>query len=278
MTRFALAAILTLAVLIFPEQRSIAQLNGDTPEVLQGVGIDEKLGDMIPLSAKFSTVNGDSTTLGALLEKGKPVILNPLYYDCPVLCGLVVDGMINVVDELAWQPGKDYIIISFSIDPTEDHNLAKEYRSKYLSKLKNTDVDKGWYFLTGKQKQIDTVINDIGFKYTKIAGTEEFAHSAAILMLSPEGKITRYLYGISYKEFDVRNALYESADGKIGNTLEQVLMYCYQYDPDSNTYAPVAINIMKLGGLATLIFLGIFLTLLWVREKSKKQTSNIDFN
>ncbi len=277
MTRFALAAILTLAVLIFPEQSSIAQLNGDTPEVLQGVGIDEKLGDIIPLSAKFSTINGDSTTLGELLEKGKPVILNPLYYDCPVLCGLVVDGMINVVDELAWQPGKDYIIISFSIDPTEDHNLAKEYRSKYLSKLKNTNAEKGWYFLTGKKDQIDTVINDIGFKYTKIAGTEEFAHSAAILMLSPEGKITRYLYGISYKEFDVRNALYESADGKIGNTVEKVLMYCYQYDPDTNTYAPVAINIMKLGGLATLIFLGIFLTLLWVREKSKKQTSNIDF-
>ncbi len=278
MTRFALAAILTFVALIFPGQSSIAQLNGETPEVLQGVGIDEKLGDIIPLSAKFSTVDGDSTTLGALLEKGKPVILNPLYYDCPVLCGLVVDGMINVVDELAWQPGKDYIIISFSIDPTEDHKLANEYRSKYLGKLKSTDAEKGWYFLTGNKSQIDTVINDIGFKYTKIAGTEEFAHSAAILMLSPEGKITRYLYGISYKEFDVRNALYESADGKIGNTLEQVLMYCYQYDPDSNTYAPVAINIMKLGGLATLIFLGIFLTLLWVREKSKKQTSNIDFN
>lgn len=279
MTRFALPVCLFILAVLFLSTDIIAQLNrGNTPEALQGVGVEEKLGEMIPLDAIFSTVEGDSTTLDELLEEGKPVILNPLYFECPMLCGLVIDGMLNVVDDLAWQPGKDYLIISFSIDPNENHELASRYRDKYLSKLNNTNAEKGWYFLTGTKKEIDRVIEATGFRYREVEGTGEYAHSAAIMMLSPEGKITRYLYGISYNEFDVRNALYESADGKIGSTLEKVVMYCYQYDPDSDSYVPVALNIMKLGGLATLIILGIFLTLLWVREKRKKQTTNIDFN
>ena len=277
MKRFALFACILFAVLQLPS-RSFAQSNVGTSQALQDVGIDEKLGDFIPIDAKFSTVNGDSIRLGDLLEEGKPVILNPLYYECPMLCGLVVDGVIDVDDELAWKPGEDYIVISFSIDPLENHELAKEYRGKYINKLTKTDAEKGWYFLTGKQSQIDTVINSIGFKYNEVQGTGEYAHSAAIIMLSPEGKITRYLYGIKYDEFDTRNALYESADGKIGSTVEQLLMYCYQYDPDSNSYVPVAFNIMKIGGLATLIILGIFLSLLWVRERRKKQSQNFDIN
>ncbi len=278
MNRFALLAFTLLAVLYVPANIAIAQVNNSQPEVLQGVGVEEKLGNFIPLNATFSTIDGDSTTLGTLLEQGKPVILNPLYYDCPMLCGLVIDGMIDVVDDLAWQPGKDYLIISFSIDPLEDHNVAATYRTQYLGKLKNTDAETGWYFLTGNKTQIDKVVESVGFKYTEVQGTGEYAHSAAIIMLSPEGKITRYLYGIRYNEFDVRNALYESADGKIGSTLEKVIMYCYQYDPSSGSYIPLAMNIMKLGGLATLIILGIFLTIFWVREKRKKLTSNIDFN
>lgn len=276
MKKYALLTILLFSVLQL-QLRSFAQGPGNS-QALQDVGIDEKLGDFIPLEAKFSTVNGDSVTLGDLLEEGKPVILNPLYYECPMLCGLVVDGVIDVVDELAWKPGKDYLVISFSIDPKEDHTLAAKYRTEYLSKIKGNKADEGWYFLTGKQTQIDTVINSVGFKYNEVLDTGEYAHSAAIIMLSPAGKITRYLYGIKYNEFDTRNALYESADGKIGSTAEKLLMYCYQYDPDSNSYAPIAINIMKLGGLATLIILGIFLIPLWIRERRKKQKQNFDYN
>lgn len=277
MTRFALLTCILCAVLQLPS-RSYAQNTVGTSQALQDVGIDEKLGDIIPIDAKFSTVNGDSIRLGDLLEAGKPVILNPLYYECPMLCGLVVDGVIDVVDDLAWKPGEDYIIISFSIDPLENHEMAKEYRQQYINKLTKTNAENGWYFLTGKQSQIDKVINAIGFKYNEVQGTGEYAHSAAIIMLSPQGKITRYLYGIKYDEFDTKNALYESADGKIGSTVEQILMYCYQYDPDSNSYVPIAFNIMKIGGLATLIILGIFISLLWVRERRKKQSQNFDIN
>jgi protein SCO1/2 len=276
MRRFALLAITLFAVLL-TSHTAQAQLNREQPDALQDLGIDEHLGDIIPLDAKFATSNGDSVLLSDLLEEGKPVLLNPLYYECPMLCGLVLDGTINVIEDLVWKPGKDFIVISVSIDPDEDAELAARSKQNYLSQMDST-TRSGWHFLTGNKTEIDKVIEAVGFRYKEIEGTGEYAHSAAIMLLSPEGKITRYLYGISYDEFNVRSALYEAADGKIGNTIDKIVMYCYQYDPDSGSYAPVAINIMKLGGLATLIFLGIFLGSLWLREKRKKQTSKTESN
>lgn len=276
MRRFTLFAIILLAVFL-TSQPAYAQLNREQPDALQNLGIDEHLGDYIPLDAKFADSNGDSVLLGDLLEDGKPVLLNPLYYECPMLCGLVLDGTINVIEDMVWKPGKEFIVISISIDPEEDAELAARSKENYLSQMDST-TKAGWYFLTGKKSQIDKVVEAVGFRYKEIEDTGEFAHSAAIMLLSPDGKITRYLYGISYDEFNVRSALYESADGKIGNTIDKVVMYCYQYDPDSGSYAPVAINIMKLGGLATLIILGIFLGSLWLREKRKNQNSKTEFN
>jgi protein SCO1/2 len=259
---------ITLLAVFLTSQPAFTQVNSETPDALQDLGIDEHLGDYIPLDAKFATSNGDSVVLGDLLEEGKPILLNPLYYECPMLCGLVIDGVINVVDELAWKPGKEFIVISISIDPNEDVALAAKSKENYLGQMDST-TQGGWHFLTGKQEQIDKVIETVGFEYKEIEDTGEFAHSAAIMLLSPKGKITRYLYGISYDDFNVRSALYESAEGQIGNTVDKIVMYCYQYDPESGSYAPVAINIMKLGGLATLIILGIFLGSLWLREKRK---------
>ncbi|MEX0719379.1 MAG: SCO family protein [Balneolaceae bacterium] len=276
MRRIALPVLTLLAVLLI-SQPADAQLNREVPDALQNLGIDEHLGENIPLDAKFATSKGDSVRIGDLLEEGKPVLLNPLYYDCPMLCGLVIEGVLNVVDELEWKPGKEFTVISFSIDPTENAELAASSKQNYLSNM-DPAVNDGWHFLTGSKSQIDKMIDAVGFQYKEIEETGEYAHTAAIILLSPEGKITRYLYGITYNEFDVRGALYESANGKIGDALTKVLMYCYQYDPDSNSYAPLATNIMKLGGLATLIFLGIFLGLLWLREKRLKTTSKTEFN
>lgn len=277
MRRFTLLTITLLFAVFLTSRAAQAQLNREQPDALQNIGVDEHLGEYIPLDARFATSNGDSVTIGDLLEEGKPVLLNPLYYECPMLCGLVLDGTINVIEDLKWKPGKDFIVISLSIDPEEDVSVAAKAKDNYLSGFDAT-TNEGWHFLTGQKDQIDAVIEAAGFRYNKIEGTGEYAHSAAIVLLSPDAKITRYLYGIKYDDFNVRNALYESADGKIGSTLEKVVMYCYQYDPDSGSYVPVAFNIMKLGGLATLIFLGIFLGSLWLREKRKKQTSKTEFN
>lgn len=277
MRSFVLSALTLLAVLLISPPVN-AQLNREVPEAQRDLGIEEHLGDVIPLDAKFATSEGDSVLISDLLQEGKPVLLNPLYYDCPMLCGLVIEGVINVIDELKWKAGEDFIVISFSIDPTENAELAAESKRNYLANMKNPPTEDGWHFLTGNKSQIDKVVDAVGFQYREIEKTGEYAHTAAIILLSPEGKITRYLYGISYDEFNVRSALYESADGKIGDTITKIVMYCYQYDPDSNSYAPFARNIMKLGGLATLIFLGIFLGLLWLRESTKKSTSKTENN
>lgn len=271
MKAFARPFLLWLAVFLAP-QLAFAQLNREEPEAMQNIGIDEHLGDYIPLDAQFTNSDGSVVSIADLIEEGKPFILNPVYYHCPMLCSLVLEGVERVVHELQWKPGKEYTIITLSIDPEEDYQIAAQSKEDILSKMDNSSsISKGWHFLTGNKTEIDRVVEAVGFQYKLIEDTGEYAHSAAIMFISPDGKITRYLYGIAYDEFSVRNALYEAADGKIGNTMNRILLYCYQYDPESGSYTPIAFNIMKVGGLATLLFLGILFVPLWMRERRKKQ-------
>ncbi len=270
--RYSLAIFLLISVILFTDDAA-AQLNRGGPAVLKEIGVDEKLGDSIPLDLVFTNSDGDDITLGELFESDKPVLLNPLYYDCPVLCSVVLDGVFGAVKQLAWSPGTDYTIISFSIDPEEDPELASSSKEFYLNQFDRKSAADGWHFLTGSQESIEQLTEAIGFRYKYEEETGEYIHMASIMMLSPAGKITRYLYGANFREFDVRNALFEAADGTIGNSLDKVLMYCFTYDPSSQSYVPVAMNIMKLGGLATLIILGIFLSVFWRRERNKKDST-----
>lgn len=253
-----------------------AQLNRQKPQDLQEVGVEEQLGDPIPLDLTFATSEGDSTTLRALMDSDKPVLLNPVYYECPMLCSMVIDAVYAGVNDLKWTPGKEYNIITFSIDPEEDHRLAASTKDSMITKFGREGAGEGWYFLTGKEDAIKTLTEAIGFKYKKIDQTGQYAHSASIMFLSPDGILTRYLYGIKFDEFSLRNALYEAADGEIGSTVDQVLLYCYQYDPDSQSYTPVAWRIMQLGGFATVLVLGIFLGLMWLRDKNSQNDKNIN--
>ncbi|PWN07342.1 SCO family protein [Rhodohalobacter mucosus] len=263
--------------LFFMFDVSHAQLNQNRPAILDEIGVDEKLGDTIPLDLRFADSNGDSVRLGDLIQSGKPLLLNPLYYECPSLCSLVLDRVFSAVEDMAWTPGEDYTIISFSIDPDEGPALAKETRDTYLGDLNRQGAEEGWHFLTGREDQIRQLTDAIGFRYKKDERTQEYVHLASVMMISPEGVITRYLYGTNFNEFDFRNGLYEAADGKIGTPVDQIVLYCFTYDPSSQSYVPVAMNIMKLGGLATVIILGIFLTVLWRREKGADRTSKIEF-
>lgn len=261
--------LLFMMMLTFITQDNMfAQLNQSRPQLVEGVEVEEKLGDTIPLQLKFANAAGDSILLADLFEKGKPVLLNPLYYDCPVLCGVVADAVLAVAEDLVWSPGNEYEIISFSIDPAETPDQASQTKNRIMQEFSRTSAENGWHFLTGNEETIQELTEAIGFRYAYDEASDEYIHAASIQLISPEGVITRYLYGLEFKEFDLRNALYEAADGKIGNTIEKLLLYCFTYDPSSNSYVPVAINIMKIGGLATLIILGIFLAFLWARDKA----------
>lgn len=268
----------SLISVFFIFDTAIAQLNQGAPAEVEGVGVDEKLGEQIPLDLKFANSEGDSVSLGELIESGKPVLLNPLYYDCPVLCGLVLDAVFKVVNELVWSPGEEYTIISFSIDPEEKPEMAAAYKERYLRDLDRPGAEDGWYFLTGNEESIKALTDAVGFNYKYDERTGEYLHLASIMMLSPSGIITRYLYGASFREFDLRNALNEAADGTIGSTMDQILFYCFTYDPASQSYVPVAMNVMTLGGLATVVILGIFLGVYWNREKWKSQPPKIEFD
>jgi protein SCO1 len=255
-----------------------AQLNQDRPAILEEIGVDEKLGEQIPLDLTFYTSDGETVLLSDLMQNEKPVLLNPLYYECPVLCGLVLDAVYSVVNELSWSPGNQYTIISFSIDPKETPEIAARSKDKYLTSLDRDGAEDGWHFLTGPEESIQKLTEAIGFRYKYDEQTGEYLHLASIMMISPDGTITRYLYGATFREFDLRNALFEAAEGTIGSTLDRVLFYCFTYDPSSQSYVPVALNIMKIGGLATVIFLGIFLSVFWRRERGSKQSNKFEID
>lgn len=269
---------LLLFSLFFTFNSAHAQLNQGRPAILEEIGVDEKLGNTIPMDLVFTNSYGEDVRLGDLFESGKPVLLNPLYYECPVLCGLVLDAVFNVVSDLVWSPGSEYTIISFSIDPRETPEMAAESKARYLGDLNRPGAEQGWHFLTGSEEMIMELADAVGFRYKFDERTGEYLHLASIMMLSPEGVVTRYLYGAAFREFDLRNALFEAADGTIGNTLDRILFYCFTYDPNSQSYVPIAMNIMKIGGLATLIFLGIFLSVFWRREKGSSQPPKFDLD
>lgn len=257
---------------------AIAQLNQSRPAILEEIGVDEKLGETIPMDLEFVNSDGQIVRLGEFIEEGKPVLLNPLYYECPILCGLVLDAVFNVVSDLVWTPGHDYTIISFSIDSEETPEMAAKSKDQYLTRLGRSGAEQGWHFLTGEEESIKKLTDSIGFRYKYDERTGEYIHLASIMMISPNGTITRYLYGAAFREFDLRNALFEAADGRIGSAMDRVIMYCFTYDPSSQSYVPVAMNIMKLGGLATLIFLGIFLGVFWRRERLFSQSKKFEFD
>ena len=257
-----------LPTLVFAQS---AQLNNQKPKAVQDVGIDEHLGDTIPLDLTFATSTGDSVKLKSLMEEGKPVILNPVYYNCPMLCSMVINAIYEGVNEVKWNPGNEFNIITFSINPEEDYKLAASTKDSIMQKFNRKGAAEGWHFLTGNKQAIEQLTNAVGFKYEKLEQKGQFAHSAAVMFLSPQGTITRYLYGIKYDEFDIRNGLYEAADGNIGSTVDKVILYCYVYDADANSYVPVAWRIMQIGGFLTVIVLGIFLGFMWFGNKFKNK-------
>jgi len=262
-------AILFLFLLL-PYQNTEAQRNESKPENLQEVGIEEQLGNTIPGDITLTNSNGKRITTGEIFNDDKPVIINPVYYECPMLCSMVLNGVLEGAKSLAWSPGKEYTIITFSIDPSEGTELARSNKKNYIKNLNKKKAEEGWYFLTADSTNIKRLADAIGFIFEYDEARDQYAHSAGIAFASPERKITRYLYGIEYNTLNLRNALYDSSDGTIGSAIDKVVMYCYQYDPTSRSYTPVAWNIMKLGGLATFLFLTIFLGLFWLKERRKQ--------
>lgn len=250
-----------------------AQLNTLPPE-LQGVGVTERLGEMVDLSLTLTNESGEQVALGTYFDAGKPVILVPVYYGCPMLCGLILNGVHDAIKELQWKLGTDYTVVTFSIDPKETAALAQAKKNRYIQENEGrNDIQAGWHFLTADSLTIQVLTSDIGFAFKWSDLSQEYLHTANIVFVSPKGRITRYLYGAQFDNLDMRNALYDAAEGKLGSVIDKVIMFCYTYDPDSRSYVASAVNIMKLGGLITLILIGALLGILWYRERNSLRTA-----
>ncbi|MEX2396097.1 MAG: SCO family protein [Balneolales bacterium] len=268
-------AILFLVLMIFTGYASShAQVN-QTPKEMEGVGLTEKLGETISDDILLVNENGEEVPISDYLNNGRPVILNLVYYECPMLCNLLLNGLKQGVGELSWVPGNEYDILSVSISPAETHELAATKKANYLKDLDIPGAERGWNFMTARESQVQQLADEVGFGYAYDEESGEYLHSASLIFLSEEGTISRYLGGIDYPELTLRNALYDAADGKIGSTIDRMVLSCFRYDPDKDSYVPFAQNIMKLGGAATILLLGTFLGIFWVREK-KYNKSKLD--
>lgn len=248
------ATVLARAIYETPMNNTPVMPTDAVPKDMQGVTITEHLGEKLNLDLKFKNQDGHDVTIRDLLKNGKPIILSLNYYRCTTLCGVQLQNLAQTLKDLAWPIGKDFTVATVSFDATDTSALAKEKQKEFLEMA--NDPDGEWNFLTGTQLNIDQLTKAIGFYYNYIPERNEFAHTAAIFFISPEGIISRYLYGISYKTNDVKFALMETAMEKIGTTTDKFLLFCCNYNPTLGRYTGLAVGLMRVGGIATMIFIG----------------------
>lgn len=225
---------------------------------LDGVNVVEHLDDRLPLDLKFVNERGKAVQLQQLFGGDRPVILSLNYSSCPMLCGLKLRGMVDALSEMALEPGKDYQIVSVSIDPLETPVQATLAKQKYLREFGRGNGE-GWTFLTGREPQIRALADAAGFQYKYIPERREYAHAAVFMICTPDGRLSRYLYGVKFEPKTVQLSLVEASQGRIGTTLDQVLLFCFHYDATAGNYAPTAVSLMKVGAAVTVIAVAIFL-------------------
>lgn len=224
---------------------------------LEEVGIDEKLEQQVPMDLKFRDSSGKGVSFGSLLNNGKATILTLNYADCPQLCSLQLSALAKSVQQLEETPGQDFQIITVSIDPLETPLAASKVRQLYLKFLDRENAD--WKFLVGAQSEITALAKAVGFGYNFLPEENEFAHTAALILLTPEGKVARYLYGIEYDPQTLRLSLLETAKGEVRSTVDRLLLYCFQYDATKGSYTLAILKLTRIAGALTVVLLGTFI-------------------
>lgn len=243
------------------------------PKALEKVGIQQKLGEQLPLEAEFKDENGNTVKLGDYFGKGRPVILALVYYECPMLCNEVLNGLTGSLKGISFDAGKEFDVLAISFDARENGKteLVRNKKEAYLKRYERPATAGGWHFLTGAQSEIDKVTQAVGFNYAWDERSEQFAHAGGVIVITPEGKVARYFYGIDYAPKDLKFGIIESADNKVGNPAEQLLLYCYHYDPSTGKYGLAIMNVIRLGGIVTLLGLGGMFFIFWRYKKVRSE-------
>lgn len=245
------------------------QINNNLKE-LKKINVVEKLGDKIPLNVPVITSRGDTVSLSTYFNNGKSTVFVFAYYECPMLCTQVLNGLAESANKLNWQAKDRYQFLTLSINPREDATLAEKKRETYIAQVKDSTLKGQWEFLTATQSAIDTLTRAMGFEYYYIPEKDQYAHPAVAYVISPKGVISRYLYGLKYEPKNLKLALLEASQGKIGTTLDRILLYCYHYDPNASSYVLFANNLMNIGAMLTLFILILFIARLMYKNRKRK--------
>jgi len=276
--QFGLGALLLSVILAAPAHSALAQMKGDIVKwnippssdrlpMLKNVGVDQHLDGQVPLDLQFRDETGKSVRLGDYFGK-RPVILNLAYYGCTMLCGEVQGGIIGSLRALQFNPSTDFDIVTVSFDPKETPEQAAAKKNSLLLRYHRPGAEQGWHFLTGDQHNIEALTRSVGFDYQYDPALNQWAHAAAIMVLTPQGKISKYFYGVEFAPKDLRFGLIEASENKIGTVVDQILLYCYHYNPATGKYGAVIMNVLRLAGVATVLILGGLIFILFRRDPS----------
>jgi protein SCO1/2 len=284
MSRWALAAAAIAALIALSASRTIeaqkltsspgasgyrreaGQPSSALPAALREIGFDQNLDQRVPLDTTFRDESGRSVRLGDYFGK-RPVVLIFAYYECPMLCTQVINGLASALNVLSLTPGKDFEIVTVSFDPRDTPAAAAAKKSHYLERYSRPGAVEGWHFLTGDQPSIDRLTKAAGFRYVWDTPTNQFAHPSGVIVLTPDGRLARYLFGVEYGPRDLRLGIVEASDGKVGNPADALLLYCYHYDPMTGRYGLVIMRTLRLAGASTVLALVAFIVVLVRREK-----------
>jgi protein SCO1/2 len=241
----------------------------DRPSPLKDVTIEQKLNSQLPLNAIFRDETGREVKLGEYFGK-RPVVLALVYYECPMLCTQILNGMVRSAKVMSLEPGKDYDVLAISFDARETPKMAAAKKAVYVKEYGRPETAEGWHFLTGGLDSIKQVTDAVGFRFKWDVYNAQFAHASAIYVLTPQGKLSKYFYGIEYSPKDMRLGLVEASQNKIGNAVDQILLFCYHFDPTTGKYTGAALSILRVAGAATVLTLGGFVFIMLRRENKQK--------
>jgi protein SCO1/2 len=249
-----------------PDPNAPGATIGDDGIISDGVDVVERLGEQVAVDVPLTNQDGKTVRLSDYLGKGKPVMLAMVYYRCPVLCGLIMQGMAKSLSQIDWLPGKDFEVLTVSIDPNETSDLAKEKRRGFIQAIGKEVPKDAWPFFTAGEQATNTLAASLGFKFKYVERERQFAHVAVLFFIAPDGTITRYLYGVNYDPKEVKLALFESAHGKVGTAFERVMMRCYKFDASARKYMSFVRLYYRIWGAIIVLVLGTFLAVLWRRD------------
>lgn len=263
------AASLPAQKLLGPARQSAMQdsnLKPALPGTLANVGIDQKLNQSLPLDLTFKDEFGRDVQLREFFKAGKPVILAPVYYRCPMLCTQILNGVVGSLKAISLDPGKDFEVVAVSFDPKDTPEIAASKKQTYLRRYGRQNTANGWHLLSGDEANIKPLMDAAGYRYQYDPATDQYAHASGVMIVTPDGRLSRYFYGVEYAPRDMRLGLVEASQNKIGNPVDQFLLFCFHYDPATGKYGAVAMNIVRAAGAAFVLVCGTFLAIVLRRD------------